>query len=199
MLAGHGIARVAEHVEHRVVLGERVGREPLDAALAGPPARARRGAGPESVMLVLVRHHEGDLRLGACRRAIRCPTAMMSSPAVTTSADAVLEVHLREACDLGLGERRVEREEAHVDRLGRQVGVEGDQAGRIVGPDGSDMAVHDLLRRHRGRALGRRSQDRPGPEQRSVTLPAWRPPPQVGHATGRRVAAAPDPLGDPTS
>ena len=80
---------------------------------------------PDPVVLVLVGHHERDLRLGAAGCAVEATDCDEAVADRRHERQAIDVVNGREASHLGVGQRRVEREEAHVHRVGRQLAVEG--------------------------------------------------------------------------
>ena len=142
------VAGLLEHPQHLVVGGQDVGHEPRDASLPGRRRDVleedRADAAPLVGVLDVERHLGG----------------VLVEPLVADDADhlvadrrdechAVVVVDDREALDVALGQLAVEGEEAEVDGLVRQPGVEALQPVGVVGPDrpqvgGPPVAEHDV-------------------------------------------------------
>ena len=130
---------VTEHIEHGGVLGQGVRLEDLDATLPGGAGQFVEQQRTDPVVLVLVGDHERHLGLGLPGHAVEAAHGDQAVAGRGHQGQAVDVVHRREALDLALRQRRVEREEPQVDRMGRQELVEGDEARRVVGPNRPDV------------------------------------------------------------
>ena len=129
-----------EHVEHGGVVRQCLGSEHSDATGACVGGELLEKKGAESSSLMVVADDEGHFGLAG----------VGFGPVVAGDPDDVFveggyqghtaaAVHVGEALDLGRAETGVSPEKTQVDGVGRQMGVEGDQPGAVVGGDGPDV------------------------------------------------------------
>ena len=128
-------AGVAEDADHLVVLGEHLGDEAREAALAGGRGEVLEQDRPETPALVVVAHHERDLG----RRGLREPHVAPDGDDLAAEPEheghAVVVVDLDEVLEVALGDVRVGAEVAEVAGPVRQPAVERDHVVRVVGRD----------------------------------------------------------------
>ena len=138
VLAGDAVAGVAEGLDHPGVVGQHLGDEPLDAALAARLGEVLEQQLADPAALVLVLDQEGDLGLARLDHVV---APDRDDPALEGQheRDPVDVVDVGEAVDVALGEPRHRREEAVVLRLVRDPGVELDEDLAVLGPDRPDV------------------------------------------------------------
>ena len=147
-----------------MVLGEHLGDEAREAALAGGRGEVLEQDRPETPALVVVAHDERDLG----RRGLREPHVAPDGDDLAAEPEheghAVVVVDLDEVLEVALGDVRVGAEVAEVAGPVRQPAVERDHVVRVVGRDRAQVcrrAVggHDvgLLRCRRALPQAKRS------------------------------------------
>ena len=154
VLAGDVVARVAERADHRVVVGEDVGHEPLDAALATGLREVLEQELADAAALVLVLHEERDLRDARLHDVVPADRDHLAADG-EDERHPVGVVDLREPRDVLLGQRRHRREEAVVLRLLRHPRVELDEQLRVIGPDRPDVGDAAVAQQHVGLPVAR--------------------------------------------
>jgi hypothetical protein len=140
-LGRRGPAGVAEDADHPAVVGQRVGEEPGDAPLPGGGRQVLEQERAEPAALVRVVDHERHLRRRRPRHAVVAGHCDEPVAQLGDEGDAVVVVHRREALDLAGREAWSRREEAEVDRPGRQAAVEGDEGIGVGRGDGATWTV----------------------------------------------------------
>ncbi len=150
-------------------------------------------------MLVLVRHHEGDLGLGAPRFPVEASHADQPVADRRHQCEPVDAVDGGEARHFGVREPGVHREEAQVYGVSREAPVEFDQARGVVGSDGA----HAVTQSVGGRDVplesdGRRDARPPRPGCRGCGCGHGATPGRLGPTTLRADASARRPPDRPT-
>ena len=130
--ADHAVARVAEGVDHPGVVGQHLGGEPLDAALAGGLGEVLEQQLGDAAAVVLVLDEERDLGLGVADDVVAADGDHLALQQQHQRHPLVV-VDVGEARDVALGERRHRGEEPVVLRPVADPGVERDQQLGVVG------------------------------------------------------------------
>ena len=158
-----------EDITHSTVLRKRVGDEPRDAVGPGDHRKMLEQDRAQSPALVGIVDREGHLCLGTVTSRISVIARDRDHLVVELGDEphAVVVVDLGEAFDLARREHRAGREEAEVDRLLREAGVQRHERVGILRADGPDMG---------GAAVG----------QHYVALPLRRVVAARGHGGERR-------------
>ena len=152
------VAGVPEGLDHRLVVREHLGDEPVEAALAGRLGEVLEQDLGDPAALVLVLDEERDLGLARLHDVV---AADRDHPALEQDheGDPVHVVDLGEPGHVALGERRHRGEEPVVLRLVGDPGVELDQQVLVLGPDRPDVRRAAVLQQDvglpvKGRGLG---------------------------------------------
>ena len=114
----------AEHRQHRSVVGEHLGGEPLDAVAAGDRREVLEEQGGDALALVMVVDHEGGVGVVAPAPALVAGPRDQLVVALDDERGTVDEVDVGEALELGGRELGLRREVAAVDALGGLAAVE---------------------------------------------------------------------------
>ena len=146
-------ARVTEHAHHLVVLGEDLGDETRQPALARGRGEVLEQDRPETAALVVVAHDERDLGRGGLREPDVAPDGDDLAAEPEHEGDSVVVVDLHEVLEVALGDVRIGAEVPEVARPVRQLGVERHHRVGVVRRDRAQV---------RGRAVGRDDVGLPG-------------------------------------
>ena len=170
-----------EEIAHATVLRQRVGDEPGDAVRPGDHREVLEQDRAEPPTLVGVVDGERHLCLGAVTSRIAVIARHRDHLVVELGDErhAVVVVDLGEAFDLARREHRVGCEEAEVDRLLRQAGVQCHERVGVGRADGTDMGGTAVGQHHVGLPLRRVAVRRGHGGERTRPPPCRRGSPRV--------------------
>ena len=152
-LADH-VARLTEGPQHPAVVGQDLGHEPAHARLPGRRSEVLEQHGAQPPALVVVTHHERHLGVAGVQ-PVEARHRDQLPGLGGHEGDPVGVVDVHEPRDVPVRELRVGGEEPEVDGLGRQLGVELDKAGGVVGTDRAHVARAAVPEHHIGLPMGR--------------------------------------------
>jgi hypothetical protein len=104
-VAAHLVAGAAEDRQHGPVGRQHVRDEPLDPALAGSGGQVLEQHGPQATALLVVLHDEGHLGVTGPLQPVEADDADQVVVQRGDQRDPVVVVDLREAGDVGVGQR----------------------------------------------------------------------------------------------
>ena len=155
-----GHPALANTAEHRPVVGEHLGGEPLDAVRSGDRREVLEHQRGDPLAVVLVGHHERGLRLVASRPAFVARPRDELAARFHDQCDAIDHVDAREVIEVACRQLRLRGEVPAVDAVGRLRSVEGGEGVTVAGghrPDDRRVAVAEDDRRLPRRGIrGRR-------------------------------------------
>ena len=182
-----------EEIAHAAVLRQRLGDEAGDAVGPGDHREVLEQDRAQAPTLVDIVDGEGDLCLGAVTSGVAVVARHRDHLVVELGDErhAVVVVDLGEALDLERRKHRVGREEAEVDRLLREAGVQRDQRVRVGRPNRPDVGGAAIREHHVGLPLGRVAVGRGHEGERTRPHSCRRDPPRSSPHGRTNVAAWP--------
>ncbi|HXL62864.1 MAG TPA: pyridoxamine 5'-phosphate oxidase family protein, partial [Mycobacterium sp.] len=123
----------SEHVEHRPVLKECVGREERDPVVRGVGGKILKEKGCDAAPLVVIRHCEGDLGLGPTPETVIATDPNDRLTEKCHKGHAVVVVNRGEPCDLCVTQFEFRSEEPEVHAVLGLSSEEGAMGRRILG------------------------------------------------------------------